>query len=390
MNSFQNTYRESRLLLLLGLVQFVNIVDFMMVMPLGPDFATALSIPVSRIGLIGGTYTLAAALGGVVSAFFLDRFPRRQTLLVLLALLTVCTAFTALAWNLESMVAARFLAGFCGGPLTAITMAMVLDAVTPERRGQAVGKVMAAFSAASVLGVPFGLELSHRYGWQAPFYGCALLCALVGGLVAWALVLPPAIGHAPAARLTRHTLRTLLQHPLTLGSYMIMALSMAAGFLIIPNIAAHLQENLGYPREHLGMLYMLGGSASFFGMMLAGKLTDRLSPAVTITLFTATLLLAMSIGFYRPLANVGAQTLSSRVPPAPLRGAYMALQSTVTHLATAAGAFVSAHLLSNSTPSTMDAMPTVAALAMGLSLVVPILAWWLQRRLSVALLPDRR
>ena len=52
---------ERMVVLLVAAVQFVNILDFMMVMPLGPDFAAALGIPTSHIGMIGGSYTLAAA-----------------------------------------------------------------------------------------------------------------------------------------------------------------------------------------------------------------------------------------------------------------------------------------------------------------------------------------
>ncbi len=52
---------ESRFVLLVGAVQLVNVLDFMMVMPLGPDFAKGLGIPTSEIGYIGGSYTAAAA-----------------------------------------------------------------------------------------------------------------------------------------------------------------------------------------------------------------------------------------------------------------------------------------------------------------------------------------
>jgi len=37
----------------LGAVQFVNILDFMMIMPLGPDFTTELHIPAALLGLLG-------------------------------------------------------------------------------------------------------------------------------------------------------------------------------------------------------------------------------------------------------------------------------------------------------------------------------------------------
>ncbi len=51
--------RERRLILVRAVVQLVNVLDF--VMPLGPDFACELDIPLSHLGIIGGSYTAAAA-----------------------------------------------------------------------------------------------------------------------------------------------------------------------------------------------------------------------------------------------------------------------------------------------------------------------------------------
>ena len=44
--------RERTVLLLVAAVQFVNVLDFVMVVPLGPDFAAALGIPMSSLGLV--------------------------------------------------------------------------------------------------------------------------------------------------------------------------------------------------------------------------------------------------------------------------------------------------------------------------------------------------
>ena len=52
----------------LGAVQFVNILDFMMIMPLGPDFTTELHIPASLLGLLGASYAVSASLAGLLGA----------------------------------------------------------------------------------------------------------------------------------------------------------------------------------------------------------------------------------------------------------------------------------------------------------------------------------
>src|SRR4051794_34846466 len=94
---------ESRLLFLIGAGQFVNILDFMMVMPLGPDFAEGLGIAPSRLGLIGGSYTVAAAVSGMLGSLFLDRFDRRKALAVALFGLVIGTAAGGFSTGLSTL-----------------------------------------------------------------------------------------------------------------------------------------------------------------------------------------------------------------------------------------------------------------------------------------------
>src|SRR4051812_4770908 len=101
----QDTARfERRVLLLMALVQFINIWDFMIVMPLGPDFARALGIGAEHIGWISGSYSISAAIVGVLSARFLDRFDRRSVLLYNLSGLTLATSAMMLAHTLPQLI----------------------------------------------------------------------------------------------------------------------------------------------------------------------------------------------------------------------------------------------------------------------------------------------
>ena len=63
---------ERAIIFCVGAVQFVNILDFVIVMPLGRDFADGLGIPVSRLGYVGGAYTAAACVSGLAGAFWRD------------------------------------------------------------------------------------------------------------------------------------------------------------------------------------------------------------------------------------------------------------------------------------------------------------------------------
>ena len=103
------------------------------------------------------------------------------------------TAAGALRARLASLVVARAIAGAFGGPATSIALSIVADVIPPARRGRAMGAVMGAFSAASVLGVPMGLRLAHWGGWRLPFIVVAGMGVVVGML--GVLKMPSMRGH---------------------------------------------------------------------------------------------------------------------------------------------------------------------------------------------------
>jgi len=61
------------ILLTLAGLQFINLVDFMIVMPLGPQLQADLGIRAHQFGWIVSSYTLAAGIAG----FFAADWPRR-------------------------------------------------------------------------------------------------------------------------------------------------------------------------------------------------------------------------------------------------------------------------------------------------------------------------
>src|SRR5215468_9099358 len=93
---------ERKLVFLIGCVQLILTLDSSIVLPLGPDFAKALGIPTSKLGMVGGSYIAAEVLAGIAGAFLLDRFDRRRALAVALTGLVIATAACGLATGLVS------------------------------------------------------------------------------------------------------------------------------------------------------------------------------------------------------------------------------------------------------------------------------------------------
>jgi predicted MFS family arabinose efflux permease len=393
---------ERRIVFLVGAVQFINILDFMMVSPLGQDFSDALHFPASKIGLVVGAYTAAACVAGLAGAFFLDRFDRRSALAVSMAGLIAGTAAGGLATGLPTLMAARIVAGAFGGPATSIALAIIADAIPAERRGKALGAVAGAFAAATVLGVPAGLWLAApaRGGWRTPFFAVAGL-GLVVAAAAVAL-LPRFRGHLAATR-ERPSFRELFR-PTVLLSWTMTAAVMMGTFAMVPNLSTYYLGNLRYPRADLSSLYLAGGTLSFFATRLVGKLVDRHGSFRVGTAGTLWLLGVLYAGFISPgvppgvpavamalflafmlsnsLRSVPLNTLTSKVPAPAERARFMSIQSAVQHLASSAGAFLGTALLRESSGGGLDGFPRVAIVSMALAALFPVLSWAVEGRVT--------
>lgn len=386
---------ERALIALLGSVQFMLLVGFMMVMPLGPDFAAALGIPAAKLGWIAGAYTAAAAVSGLLSSSILDRFDRRHALLLAACGMSLGHLAGAFAPDLTMLLASRVLAGAFGGPASALSMSIVVDAVAPQRRGRALGAIMGAFSLASVIGVPIGLQLAQWFDWRAPFIfvgasGLLLIAVLAARLPAQRAHL----AHPRESGLLR------LLRPLDMRiAYLTGMSGMIAGFLVIPNISAFIQLNLGYPRADIGMLYLVGGAISFFTTRLAGWMADRVGAVSTASLATVGLIASILIGYVfasgvpvmvffalfmacNAMRNVSASSLTTAVPRAQERAGFMAISNATQHIALASGSFLSAQMLTNAADGRLLGMPQVAMLAASLAVAQPLLMSWLSHRLT--------
>lgn len=394
------------IILLVAAVQFVNVLDFVMVMPLGPDFARALGIDESHLGWVGGSYTLAAGVTGLIASRFLDRYDRRSALAVCMLGLVTGTAAGGLATDLSTMLLARGLAGAFGGPATSLAISIVSDTVAAHERGRAMGLVMGAFSLASVIGVPTGLWAAELLTWRAPFFGVAGMGLVIAGLAL--AKLPPLRGHLVALPTEGPAPSALLSRPEVQASYVMTAVVMMAGFTLIPNISAHFQLNLGVPRDALKWLYFFGGLSSFATLQVAGRMVDRFGAvrvgtagsfvvvALVGTVFLAQaswcpptlffILFMMAMG----TRNVAYQALTSRVPGPGERARFQSLQSAIQHGASAAGAFLAAQMLTPSSgePRRLLGMGAVAVVSMALSATIPWLMHNVQSRLSPVVVPS--
>lgn len=345
------TLSERALLLLLAAVQFTHIMDFMIMMPMGPQLMRELGIGTGKFAILTSGYTWSAGLVGLVATAFIDRFDRRPALLVMFAGFVLGTLACALSRSFEALLAARIISGGFGGVSGALVMTIVADVIPPARRAAGIGIIMTAFSVASALGVPAGLFLAQTYEWETPF---VLIAAVGAGMWVVALLGVPSLrGHFIAGPPTGRwkAMLALGGNRNVQWALLFMSAMVGAHFTIIPFLSPYLVANVGVPEKHLYLVYLTGGVLTLFSSPLMGRLADRLGRRrvyVWVTWIASAVVLILTnapplemwvvlvlAGFFFVFASgrfVPGQAITSLAVAAPQRGAFMSLSSCVRDL----------------------------------------------------------
>jgi predicted MFS family arabinose efflux permease len=390
--------RERWLLFTLAGIQFTHILDFMIMMPLGPQFTALFGISNAQFGLLVSAYTLSAGFSGLMAATYIDRFGRKHLLLGMYSLFGLATLACALAPDYVWLMVARVAAGLFGGVLSALSQTIVADVIPFERRGRAMSVVMTSFSVSTVAGVPLGLFLAAHFNWHAPFVGIAALVGLLA-LGAWQ-TLPrlDAHLHHPERVSVWRGIGQVLAEPNHLKAFAVSGLMMFAGFTVIPYITIYLQSNAGMQASEVPWIYLCGGVATLLSARYFGRLTDRvgkvrvfqrLALAVIVPLMATTLsqglplwgLLTISTLFFTVMSGrmiPGMAMISSAVEPR-LRGTFMTLNSAVQSASMGLAALVAGLIIGRDAQGQLT-LYWVAGL---LGVVASLLSVWLAGHLRL-------
>lgn len=373
---------ERLLLFVLAAIQFTAIVDFVIILPLGPQYMRVFDIGPGQFGKIVSSYAISAGISGIAAGFFLDRFDRKRALLSLYFGFAVGTLFCALAPTYHLLVAARAVAGAFGGVVGGLILAIVGDVIPEERRGAAMGFVMSSFSVASICGLPLGLVLASTINWHVPFFVLAGLSLVVLLAAAWAM--PSLTGHRARAREEHPIARTLgvLSHSDHQMAFLFMALLTFTGFLVFPNLANYMVMNVGLTEKQLPLIYLCGGLCTVFSMNWIGRWADcsgKLRVFVLMSLSATVPLIAITnLPRVHLIVAVATSTLlmicmSGRMVPAMAmmtasiearyRGGFMSINSSVQQFALGLAAYVSGSIMGQTSSGELTHFPLIGALS---------------------------
>lgn len=346
------TAYQKFVIVLLALLNFSIILDFMVLSPLGDILMKSLNMSPKQFGSVVSAYAISACVSGFLAAGFADKYDRKKLLLFFYVGFVVGTLFCGLANSYETLLAARIVTGIFGGVIGSISLAIVTDVFSLQQRGKVMGFIQMAFAGSQILGIPIGLLLADLFNWHATFYMIVGLTLIVGVLIV--VKLKPLTAHLKLQSESNpilHLWKTIKKRDYRIG-FLATALLSMGGFMLMPFTSAFLVNNVHIPQSKLPIIFLCTGISSIIVMPIIGKLSDRIDKfklfafgsivaIIMVIVYTnltpvpiwMVILINMVLFMGIMSRMVPATALNSAVPGLADRGAYMSVNSSLQQLA---------------------------------------------------------
>jgi DHA1 family inner membrane transport protein len=350
----------------------IGVTEFV-IMGLLLEVSGDLNVSISAAGMLISGYALGVMAGAPVMTVVTARWPRKATLLALMAIFTLGNLACALAPTYFGLLGARILTAFAHGTFFGVGSVVATQLVAPQQRASAIAIMFTGLTIATVLGVPFGTWLGQMAGWRATFWAVVGIGAFAFAVIA--LLVPRDAGEIENGD-WRSDLRALARGPVVLG-LLTTVFGFGGMFVVFTYIAPLLTQITAVSERAVSLILLVFGGGLVVGNIVGGKLADRNLEATLIgTLLVMALVLGlMTFAVHDQVAMVifvgllGAAAFAT-VPPLQMwvleksNGAGQSLASSFNigafNLGNAAGAWLGGMVIDHG-PG-LVALPWVAAL----------------------------
>jgi DHA1 family inner membrane transport protein len=240
------------------------------IMGLLPNVAQEFNVTTPEAGYAISAYALGVVVGAPIIAVLAAKLARQTLLLLLMAVFAVGNAVSAVAPTFESFVLLRFLTGLPHGAYFGVAALVAASLVPPNKRTQAVARVMLGLTVATLLGTPLATWFGQILSWRIAFGAVGFMGALTVVLI-W-LFLPRDQVQEGASPMRELGAFRRKQVWFTLG---IGAVGFGGLFSVFSYIASTATEVAGMPESAVPVMMALFGSGMIVGNLVGAWFADR-------------------------------------------------------------------------------------------------------------------
>jgi len=375
------------------LIQYIAFYELIVISPLAPDYLQNLGILTSDIGIVSGSFSLAAAISGIIAVTFIDNYDRKTLLVYCLIGILVGSATTIFASNFHEFLLAVVVKGMFCGPATTIALAMLSDCIPSGKRGSAVAKVMSSYPVVTGFAVPLTLEISHAFSnWRMAL--SINLIFIIASILLVVFKVPNFKSHIQRDIINKKLKRysNLLGNSKYVLTLMLTFTSYFSGFLLIPHLINYFIFNLNFPRDSLALLCTLGGIISFIAMKIVGSLVDKKNIKVILFYLVLIVVINIYIQFFMPSLrmpiilfdvvfmmcmssrNIVISAINTKVSSASDRASFLSLYNVCVSLGIASGGYASSLILSEGANLEIVNIEQVALMSIATAMMIPLIA----------------
>ncbi|MCK8783918.1 multidrug effflux MFS transporter [Roseomonas sp. NAR14] len=169
--------------LLLGFLTAINPISTDMYLPAFPAMEASLGSPPGSAQVTLAAWFIGVAIGQLLQGTLSDRFGRRMPLIAGTAVYTLASAGCALAPDIATLSAFRFLAAIGGSASSVLPRAVVRDVAEGLAAARLMSRLMLVMGVAPIAAPGLGGLVLGLAGWHAIFWVCTVYGALSTFLV---------------------------------------------------------------------------------------------------------------------------------------------------------------------------------------------------------------
>ena len=296
------TSRFFRLALVLGLLSAIGPFAIDMYLPALPTIGASLGADIGSVQMSLTAFFIALGFGQLFYGPLSDSMGRKPPLYWGLGLFAVASVGCALASDVQTLIALRFLQGLGAAASTVIPRAVVRDLHTGHEAARLMSLLMLVFSISPILAPLVGSVVIAWSSWRGVFWA-VMLAALAGLVLTGSMLKETRPASARADSSLRSALRgyaVLLRDAHYLGLVMIGGTAMGGFFTYLANSSFVLMGHYGLSSTQYSLAFALNAVAFIGAAQFNGALGKRfgLAPVVKNAVSAALVVMLALLAHY--------------------------------------------------------------------------------------------
>ena len=396
----QSTNTTGKGALTIGLCLIVALLEGLDLQSTGiaaPRMAREFHLAVEQMGWAFSIGALGLLPGAAIGGRLADRLGRKRVLMFSVALFGLFSIATAQVWDLNSLLAARFLTGLGLGAAMPNLIALCSEAAAPHQRNTAVGAMYCGMPFGAALAAVIGIVSPGDEGWRHIFYvggaGPLLVLPLLAVFLRESAQFVAARAPLNASRGPSTGVARALWHEGRAGTTVALWISYLGTLIVLYfliNWLPSLVLSRGLTRVQSGVVQMMFNIGGGVGAIAIASLMDRIGRRRTVAGMYVGIVVALAAllgasggtsmawgGLLAGLFLVGGQSvlyaLASSLYPTEVRGTGVGAAVAVGRMGSILGPLIAGQLLAIGQGASVllsASIPLIAVAAIAAWLVV--------------------